>query len=94
MEKKEKIQHVIECLGNVTALFYQNKITEGYQRLEELFASLSILLDGLYQDGTMEAEDTSVLEILKEVMGAMEQKDSLLVADLLEYELKEALLRL
>lgn len=89
-----QIKDIVEQISGVSNLFYQNKINEGYKELEKLLADFSLLLDGLYQRGILSMEDTIVLDILRNTMSAMEQGDSLLVADILEYELKDVLLEL
>lgn len=91
---ENKIKDIINLISNVTNLFYQNKVQEAYQKLQQLLEALAIVVDEFYQGGILGADDTTILEILKEVMCAMEKKDTLLVADMLEYELKDALLKL
>lgn len=94
MYNKEIIDKIVDLISNVADLFYQDKLHEGYVRLEELLGELSLTVENLYQVGILSAEDTSILDILKEIMCAMEQKDTLLIADMLEYELKDTLLQL
>lgn len=94
MYKKERIDKIVDLISNVADLFYQDKIHEGYDNLEKLLGELSLTVEILYQEGILSAEDTSILDILKEIMSAMEQKDTLLIADMLEYELKDTLLQL
>lgn len=79
-EIKKEIQEVAE-------LFYQQRNTEGYQRLNQLLQDLSSYIVTI----TEEEKQTEFLEALKEALDAMEQKDTTLLADILQYELIEKL---
>lgn len=94
LNERNQIKDIVEQISGVSNLFYQNKINEGYKDLEKLLGDFSLLLDGFYQSGILSMEDTVVLDILRNTMSAMEQGDTLLVADILEYELKDVLLEL
>ncbi|MDD5948270.1 MAG: hypothetical protein PUC39_00825 [Lachnospiraceae bacterium] len=83
MEKQEIKQEI----QDVAELFYQQKNTEGYQRLNQLLQDLSAYVGTI----TEEEQQMEFLEALKEALDAMEQKDTTLLADILQYELIEKL---
>ena len=83
MEKQEIKQEI----QDVAELFYQQKNTEGYQRLNQLLQDLSAYVGII----TEEEQPMEFLEALKEALDAMEQKDTTLLADILQYELIEKL---
>lgn len=84
-----KAEDIIQLIGDVTTLFYQNKINEGYQRLETLINIIDITMAELHSEDIVKIEKRNITTILADAMKAMEQQDALLLADILEYELKE-----
>lgn len=76
-----------EELEQVTELFYQQKSKEGYEKLQELLADISLYVSGVEDD----AKQQELLETLTEALDAMEQRDTTLLADILKYELLEKL---
>lgn len=84
-----KAEDIIQLIGDVTTLFYQNKINKGYQRLEKLIDIIDITMTELHSEDIVKIEERNITTILADAMKAMEQQDALLLADILEYELKE-----
>jgi len=85
----KKIEDIINYISHVTKLFYQNKLHEGYQELERLITIIDDTLLELSEDEFSKLERNKITTVLTDAMNAMEQQDSLLLADILEYELKE-----
>lgn len=89
---KEEIQALSLKISAVTDYFYQQKMSEAYQGMELLLASLTSMVANLssYQKEQKEFsyKQQDLLKILKEAMQALEEKDAVLLADILEYELK------
>lgn len=81
---------VIQSIEDVTSLFYQNKHKLGYAELEKLIILIEDSLLELYKASKLAIDVSNILDILKEATVAMEQKDTMLLADILEYELKDA----
>ncbi len=78
---------IIKEIEDVTELFYQQKIKEAYARLQPLLTDISIYVTGI----PSEEKQVDILESLKEAMSAMEQQDTTLLADILQYDLLEKL---
>ena len=82
--KKEVLQ---EEIREIADLFYQQKSKEGYGRLQELIADLSQYVAQIEE----EAKRQELLEALTEALTAMQEQDTTLLADILQYELLEKL---
>lgn len=67
---------MILCIEETVAAFYQQKEHEGYERL------------GTVLEGLMVMQDSLLTEKLLMAMEALERKDSVLLADILNYEIK------
>ena len=89
MDTMEKIEYIIQLIGDVTMSFYQNKLNEGYQKLEQLISVIGITMTDLPSDHVMKLIESKINIILTDALNAMEEQDSLLLADIMEYELKE-----
>lgn len=80
---KNEVRAVIEEIGSVTELLYQENFSEGYSQLAALLRRIIALTAGI----TEEAEQASFVEILKPALEAMEARDATLLADILQYDL-------
>lgn len=94
-EIKETIQNINTEIDIVVELFYQQKIQEAYQKLDILLKKMMEMVVILeeYQHGREDEEidANGLLLALKEALSAIEQKDAVLVADVLKYEIQEKL---
>lgn len=87
------IETSISKIEEATDLFYQHKDHEGYLRLDEIIGQLMELADGL-KDIVNEKPDINVqefLEILTEAMNALQERDTVLLSDILQYDLTDQL---
>lgn len=94
----KKIDMAIISIDNTTNLFYQNKIDVGYKELDETLQIISDAIDGIlrHEDsiGYKSTSETKLVDILSEAMKALELRDTLLLADILQYDLKGILVEL
>lgn len=92
-EIKDKINEIIENIDNTTILFYQQKIEEGYIQLNTALGLIAQEIICLYQykkeNNQLEIDENRLNMMLTEAMQAMENKDLILLADILQYDLKE-----
>lgn len=91
---KSKIDDAIQFIDLNTDLFYQNKIDEGYKKLDNTLVKISDAIEEVikYQENSgQDIQGEKIVGILTEAMDALEKKDTLLLADILQYELKELL---
>lgn len=90
------IEELIQKIDNTTELFYQQKSSAGYKFLEEIIGELINLNDkfsGLQNDGfNINIDIDKLNNILSEAMAALEKRDTILLSDILNYELKELLI--
>jgi len=89
MEKlKENIKDVISEIEITTNLFYQQKNQEGFTELEGIIYLLNNITNRVSE---LELEGNHVnINIL--AMNALENLDTILLSDILNYELKEMLI--
>jgi len=83
-----------ETAENVTALFYQQKQQEGYQRLIGLIDELTIIVELLEsKKNNLEIAEkyNKLLYSLKDIMEALVNRDSVLLADILNYDIIDTL---
>jgi hypothetical protein len=87
-----KIDEAIQLIDTNTELFYQNKTDEGYKHLDYTLVRVSEAIEEVikYQDKSgQDIKGEKIVGILTEAMKALEKKDTSLLADILQYELKE-----
>lgn len=91
----KRINKVIQDIDEITAMFYQQKNNDAYIRLERLISEIAQMIDLLYtlpMDQEIRENNTKLLtETLQETLQAMSAGDTVLVADILKYEVSERL---
>lgn len=95
LDKREIVKKAICAIETTSELFYQQNIQEGYAQLEQTLAILSGLADLLFEKDTdfvdCQIDSSRFSAILSDALGALEQKDTILLSDILQYDLKELL---
>jgi hypothetical protein len=89
-----RISQVISELNDITELLYQQKAKEGYILLNGTIGKIMNIIDAIYQLKVKREiffDDKRMLNNLKTAMEAMENKDNVLLADILSYEIAEQL---
>lgn len=90
----EYLQRLYSGLNTAVGYFRVGEITKGYELIQGAVAGLEWLTEvvTLTQDILVEAVDiNSFKETIGEIIDAIENEDSILIADILEYELMEQL---
>lgn len=94
-EMKIRIEEAVASIDRTTELFYQNQIKSGYEQLENTILILSKTIDEIYryknQGHVIEVNKEELNGALVQAVNAMEGKDSLLLSDILQYEINEML---
>ncbi len=94
---KQCLQEAIKSIEDTTGSFYQNRISEGYKKLEYTLGALDDLMYKIaafrQQGNDIRIDDNRMNQILMEAMKALETKDVVLLSDILEYEVKEMLVQ-
>lgn len=92
---KEQITQNINEIDEIVEMFYQQKTQEAYTKLDPVLGNLLISIDAVvaYQQehSELEIDVNGLTEALKEALSAIEEKDAILMADVLKYEVIEKL---
>lgn len=92
---KKNIENVIHEIDDVVEMFYQQKTKDAYIQLDSVLADLLQVVDPIHAyevehpDGGVDSAELT--NALKETLSAMEEKDAILTADVLKYEVNEKL---
>lgn len=78
---------ILEKIDSTVEALYQQNMSKGYAELDELLGMLHNALQG----GELQVELEGFNVVLRKAMEAMEEKDMVMVADILNYELRECL---
>ena len=92
---KKEIETVINDLDSIVEMFYQQKVQEAYSELNTALGKIMEITE-VVQNYTAQNSDKEInmdilLNALKETLSAMEERDVVLVADGLKYEVIEKL---
>ncbi len=94
-ELKQAIDMLSESIQKTTELFYTQREAEGYQAFGVLLEPMAALLDRLFrlqaETGKPEFSQEEIARLLNEAMNAMEARDSVLLADILQYDFLDQL---
>lgn len=90
--REEIIRRINDKIGKVTDLFYKQKSQEGYQEfiglIDEIYEFLN-MIENMNSQEDCKAIDAKLRNSLIEAVEAMTNKDSVLLADILKYEVVE-----
>lgn len=93
LEIKKEIQEVNKKIDEIVELFYQQKNEEAYGKLNIALADFIYIIEMIQKQGNEKAQENAgdLNDALKQALEAMEQKDNILLADILKYEVMEKL---
>lgn len=83
------ISNIKEEIQNIATAFYQRKDTEAYQSLNIFIQKMTELMKQL--DAITDEYTQTMNLILSEVLKALQEKDGVLIADILRYDLNRIL---
>lgn len=88
---KEMLIEIIEKTDIITNKFYKQEEIEGFRLLNDFLDLVSEIMEQLINNNINEVPllYQEIIKFLKEALQAMEVKDTILLADILQYELKE-----
>ncbi len=90
---KKNIQERIQSMDAIAELFYQQQDKKGMEELSEELPKLVTVIDEMYlykqEHDEMQFEDAQIHETLQQMLSSMEEKDYVLLADLIKYEMIE-----
>lgn len=92
------LEEAIKLIDEISELFYQQKLEQGYNKFEDAVTMLTQLMNGLFtinlENSEFDTERDKIVQILTSAMQALEAKDTILLSDILQYELKELFVRI
>lgn len=92
---KNILKESIQSVRQTTELFYQQRTDEGYKQLDSTIVVLSKVIDGIFkykaEGHDILIDENQLVLVLTEAMKAMEAKDTILLSDILQYELEDLL---
>lgn len=92
---REQIERSIHEINEVVEMFYQQKTQEAYAQLDpvlgNLLAAIDVTVAYQQEHSELEIDVNGLTEALKEALAAIEEKDAILMADILKYEVIEKL---
>ena len=95
MEKIERcIDTIQKQIEGITNSFYQQKIQDGYQELISIIDNFTVLINIMeenYPKSKFEDVNNNLMSILANMMDAMNNKDTVLIADILNYDISDIL---
>lgn len=93
MDINEMINQVTTGISQVTESFYQGKDNEGYLKLNGVISDLMSLIEKMIEyKGSEESQgEEQLMQTVTEAMNALEQKDTILLSDILQYDLADQL---
>lgn len=94
-QEKKIIVNAVQLIRETTELFYQQRVKEGYNKMQDTIAGIMQVVDVLHEYKSVHEEfsldETRIAGSLTEAMNAMEAGDTVLLADILEYDFIEYL---
>lgn len=90
----EEINALTLKLDTISDFFYQQKDAEGYQGVNLILKDIEVCFAKVLQykaeNGNLEFDEKNFIKTLEECISALEQKDTVLLADILNYDIKDA----
>ncbi len=92
-EQKELVIKTIDNVRDTVDLFYQQKDSEAFSKFIVVLEEMTNAIDTLFvyksnHDG-FELNENKICDILKDAMEALQNADSVLLADILQYDFVE-----
>ena len=91
IQLKESIEEIMNQIKETAELLYQQKYAGAYQKLDKLLIDFVDIIDNIYaykKNGDLDTDSTGRLtEMLKVALCALENKDYVLLADVLQYDI-------
>lgn len=92
-DEKNKIIETLDRIENVTELFYQENGAEAFDEFLNLLDDIAQMIDIMSkyseENTAFEFDDKKVYDILKQIMEALEDRDEVMLADILQYDFAE-----
>ena len=96
MELNFIIENIIESIMDVSEKFYRQQNSRAYEKLDELFIQFGYLLNNekVMQNDVIKNNIMDISKLLSNVMEALKEKDGVLIADILKYDIGDRILNI
>lgn len=94
---KQMVENINYDIDEIVEMFYQQKRQNAYKKLECTLSDMIQLMEEVSlcrKEQEVEFNVVQLLNALRETLKAMEEKDDILLADILKYEVQEKLTEL
>ena len=92
-QQKDIVTKSVTEIEEVVELFYQQKLQEALDKFQVVIGSIMIAIDTLFtfkaEHEEFEFDEVKITNTLKDAMGALEDSDMVLLADILQYDYLE-----
>lgn len=92
-QQKDIVEKSIKETEEVIELFYQQKLQEALAKFEFVIGGMMTAIDTLFtyraENKDFELDEIKITNTLKEAMGALQDGDMVLLADILQYDYLE-----
>ena len=93
MYKEEEVAEALETLQHNLELFYQQKNEEALAKNNENIELIEKIITTLVKiqedEKVVECDENKLLKVLRDTVAAMEQRDYILMADIIQYDFVE-----
>lgn len=94
-QEREIVENAIQVIRETTGLFYQQKIKEAYDKMQNTIDGILKAVDTLHayknENKAFGLDEDRFVTSLTDAMNAMQAGDTVLLADILEYDFVEYL---
>lgn len=91
----EDIEELLQTIDETTDLFYQQKNREGYLKLDSTLAQLMNVIETItHQSNGCNVDMNQINQMLSAAMNALEERDTVLFSDIMQYEFKDLLTKI
>ena len=91
--RKKQIELIIDRVQDVIDLFYQQNNAEAFGKFGNIIGDMTHAVDMLAsykaEHSDFDMDETKICDILNEAMKALEDRDTVLMADILQYDFVE-----
>lgn len=92
-QQKESVEKSVKDVEEVIELFYQQKLQEALNKFESVLGGMMTAIDVLFtyktENKEFKLDEVKLTNTLKDAMGALEEGDMVLLADILQYDYLE-----
>lgn len=90
---KNKLSDMLSDIQEKVELFYQQKTGEALQQFDGVLGNMLSLIDGIFaykqEHEDFELDEKKIQALLTEAMQALEERDMILLADIIQYDFIE-----